>query len=61
MLDFIVNVIAVAFALTLLAMLVSRIIRSSGPLASLNDATGFIILIAVAAVFVIIRDYTNLL
>jgi hypothetical protein len=58
MIDFVLNVLAVTLALALLAMIAWPIARMLPCTASI--AVDIIVLLAVAIVFVFIRDYTNI-
>ena len=58
MIDFVLNVLAVTLALALLAMIAWPIARMVPCTSSI--AVDIIVLLAVAIVFVFIRDYTNI-
>jgi hypothetical protein len=60
MIAFIINVVAVALALALLAMIAWPIARMIPCIGSSRIAVDIILLLSVAIVFVIIRDYTNI-
>jgi hypothetical protein len=61
MIDFVLNVLAVTLALALLAMIVWRIACMLPWVGSPSVTVDIIVLLAVAIVFVCIRDYTNIL
>jgi len=58
MIDFVLNVLAVTLALALLAMIAWPIARMLPCTSSI--AVDILVLLAVASVFVFIRDYTNI-
>jgi hypothetical protein len=61
MIRFVLNVLAVAFALALLTMIAWPIARMLPGVGSCSIALYFIVLLAVAIIFVFIRDYTSII
>jgi hypothetical protein len=60
MIDFVFNVLAVALALALLAVIVCPIASMLPFVGSCSMAVDITLLLAVAIVFVLVRDYRNI-